>query len=111
MERFQNATELDDLALKILAKFNHAFLKSSKSVDKNNLTDSIEFKTFRIIKLFLTKVMKDAKNPRQKPIQTAIELKNKKCLLRLLSALLKHLNPYNVEIQIRKVATERLIIL
>ena len=59
MERYKDASELNDLALKILQKFNHAFLDSAKRVKTGNITDSIEFKSFRVVKLFLLKMMKN----------------------------------------------------
>jgi hypothetical protein len=65
IDKYKDATELDDLALKILEKFNHAFLEGSKKVDKTNIIDSIEFKSFRVIKLFLRKMMKNVLNRKQ----------------------------------------------
>jgi len=59
MERYKDASELNDLALKILQKFNHAFLDSAKRVKTGNIADSIEFKSFRVVKLFLLKMMKN----------------------------------------------------
>jgi hypothetical protein len=70
MDKYKDATELDDLALKILEKFNYAFLEGSKKVDPSNIIDSIEFRSFRVIKLFLRKMMKNVHNRKHQPIQT-----------------------------------------
>jgi hypothetical protein len=57
MQKYRDASELDDLALKILQKFNQAFLDGARKVKSGNVADSIEFKSFRVIKLFLRKMM------------------------------------------------------
>jgi CO dehydrogenase/acetyl-CoA synthase epsilon subunit len=64
IERYCDATELDDLALKIIQKFNAAFIKGAKEVGRH-IDDSVEFKSFRSLKLFMKKVLDRVKSRKQ----------------------------------------------
>lgn len=109
--KYADSDQINDLATKILQRFNNVFLTATRQLgalnDKESAADLQKMFEYRLLKTQIQRMVLYLEIAPKKEEM----IRNKQCILRLFCAMLKKMNPDQVEIQIRRVAQQRRVVL